>query len=159
MKVIGINYLSESSVCLVENGIVKYAISEERLNRKKNWYGIPYASIKKLLKDTKNKISDIDLFATCGLSSLVNDVPDIDYLKTRSTENNREQLNVENDVYNACRNSHAVVILTEWDEFLDLNWKKIYVNMNKPAFIFDGRRLLEKDKLTEIGFKYYQIGS
>ena len=35
MKVIGINYLSESSVCLVENGIVKYAISEERLNRKK----------------------------------------------------------------------------------------------------------------------------
>ena len=86
MKVIGINYLSESSVCLVENGIVKYAISEERLNRKKNWYGIPYASIKKLLKDTKNKISDIDLFATCGLSSLVNDVPDIGYLKKKIYE-------------------------------------------------------------------------
>ena len=84
---------------------------------------------------------------------------DIDYLKTRSTENNREQLNVENDVYNACENSHAIVILTEWDEFLDLNWKKIYLNMNKPAFIFDGRRLLEKEKLTDIGFKYYQIGS
>ena len=38
MKILGINYLSESSVALIENGKIKYAISQERLNRIKNWY-------------------------------------------------------------------------------------------------------------------------
>ena len=75
MKIIGINYLSESSVCLLENGKIKFAISQERINRKKNWYGIPYTSIKKLLKDTNNNLKDINYFVTCGLSSLTKDMP------------------------------------------------------------------------------------
>ncbi len=51
MYTLGINYLSESSVCLFKNNKLIYAVSEERLNRKKNWYGIPKLSIKKTLKD------------------------------------------------------------------------------------------------------------
>ena len=77
MKIIGINYLSESSVCLLENGELKFALSQERINRK-NWYGIPYQSIKTLLKETKNKIGDINYFATCGLSSITGDMPNKD---------------------------------------------------------------------------------
>lgn len=75
MKIIGINYLSESSVCLLENGKIKYAISQERINRKKNWYGIPYKSIERLLSDTNNNIKNIDYVVTCGLSSLTKDMP------------------------------------------------------------------------------------
>ena len=46
MRILGINYLSESSVCLLENGKLKYAISEERINRVKNWYGSPLKVLK-----------------------------------------------------------------------------------------------------------------
>ena len=68
MKILGINYLSESSVALIEDGKLKYAISEERLNRVKNWWGNPFKAINYVLKETNNKIKDIDLFATHGLS-------------------------------------------------------------------------------------------
>ncbi len=75
MKILGINYLSESSVALIENGKLKYAISEERINRIKNWWGNPYKSIKFVLEKTKNKLNDIDFFATHGLSSYQNIIP------------------------------------------------------------------------------------
>tara|TARA_B100000579_G_scaffold437701_1_gene468296 strand:- start:1350 stop:3038 length:1689 start_codon:yes stop_codon:yes gene_type:complete len=75
MKIIGINYLSESSVALIENGEVKFAISQERLNRIKNWYGNPYKAINFVLKMTKNKIRDIDIFATHGSSALEKEIP------------------------------------------------------------------------------------
>ena len=55
MKILGINYLSESSVCLMKNGKLSYAVSEERINRKKNWYGNPYKSIDECLKLNKLK--------------------------------------------------------------------------------------------------------
>jgi len=45
------------------------------------------------------------------------------------------------------------VIATEWKEFNDLNWEKIYERMNKPAFVFDGRLLVDAEKLRKIGFK------
>ena len=48
-------------------------------------------------------------------------------------------------------------IITEWDEFKDYNWSKIYQNCVKPASIF-GRNLLEISKMKKIGFKYYGTG-
>lgn len=75
MKILGINYLSESSVALIENGKLRYAISEERLNRIKNWWGNPFKSIDLALKETNNKVRDIDLFATHGLSCTKNFEP------------------------------------------------------------------------------------
>tara|TARA_B100000575_G_scaffold207898_1_gene169212 strand:+ start:2258 stop:3667 length:1410 start_codon:yes stop_codon:yes gene_type:complete len=58
----------------------------------------------------------------------------------------------------ACENSSAICIITEWEEFVNLNWKIIYKNMKRPAFLFDGRNILSKDKLKKIGFEIYQIG-
>jgi carbamoyltransferase len=75
MYTLGINYLSESSVCLFKNNQLIYALSEERINRKKNWFGIPYKSITKLLKDNKLKLRDIKYFASHGLSALTMDTP------------------------------------------------------------------------------------
>lgn len=83
---------------------------------------------------------------------------DLEYLATRTNEENNRLVKVENDPYKACKNSHAVAILTEWDEFKSYDWQRIYNNMKKPAFVFDGRNILNSDKLKEIGFKVYQIG-
>ena len=58
----------------------------------------------------------------------------------------------------ACEGAHAVAILTEWDEFKDLDFKKIYDGMLKPAFLFDGRNILPHAKLREIGFRLFAIG-
>ncbi len=86
MKVLGISFLSESSVALIENGKLKYAISQERLNRKKNWWGNPYIAIEFLLKETRNKIKDIDFIATHGLSSITKDIPNSNYFKKKIQE-------------------------------------------------------------------------
>lgn len=84
---------------------------------------------------------------------------DLDHLCTRSEEENRQLVTVVNDPMEACRESHAIAILTEWDEFKELDWQEIYNNMLKPAFLFDGRRLLEPQTKREIGFQFYAIGN
>jgi len=48
--------------------------------------------------------------------------------------------------------------MTEWDEFKAYDWKKIYDSMKKPAFIFDGRNILDKKEMNAIGFEYSSIG-
>ena len=58
----------------------------------------------------------------------------------------------------AIQDAHAIAILTEWDEFKNYDWSEIFKNMLKPAFVFDGRRLLDKESMTELGFNYYKIG-
>lgn len=83
---------------------------------------------------------------------------DLDYLQTRSPEENRRRVKVVNNPYEACLDAHAIAILTEWDEFKEYDWKQIYQSVVKPAFVFDGRSILNKEILNEIGFKYYSIG-
>ena len=58
----------------------------------------------------------------------------------------------------AAAGAHALLVLTEWDEFRKLDFEAIYKSMVKPAWIFDGRSLLDHAKLREIGFKVYSIG-
>ncbi|RNC88703.1 MAG: nucleotide sugar dehydrogenase [Allomuricauda sp.] len=83
---------------------------------------------------------------------------DLDYLGTRSPEENRKLLKVVKDPLTASENAHAIAILTEWDEFKTYDWKAIYNNMLKPAFVFDGRRILDKEEMTALGFHFYKIG-
>jgi UDPglucose 6-dehydrogenase len=84
---------------------------------------------------------------------------DLEYLNTRSSEENRSLLKVENNPYETCKNAHAIAVLTEWDEFKTYDWKQIFDNMQKPAFVFDGRGVLDKEVLEDIGFVYYKIGT
>lgn len=83
---------------------------------------------------------------------------DLDYLNTREPTENRRLLKVVKEPIEATKEAHAIAILTEWDEFKNYDWKCIFHSMLKPAFIFDGRRLLDTEKMNEIGFKYYKIG-
>lgn len=84
---------------------------------------------------------------------------DLDYLNTRGVEENKAGVQVITDPYEACKGSHAIAILTEWDEFKGYDWQRIYDNMLKPAKIFDGRNLLDADKLRAIGFQVRSIGT
>lgn len=86
-------------------------------------------------------------------------IADLNYLETRSAENNANSICSFVDPYEACQNAHAIAILTEWDEFVEYDWQKIYDSMQKPAFVFDGRNLLNGPYLREIGFIYQAIGS
>lgn len=67
-------------------------------------------------------------------------------------------ITIHRDPYSATSKAHAVAILTEWDEFKTYNWQSIYNKMKKPAFLFDGRNILNHKELRDIGFHTYQIG-
>jgi len=62
------------------------------------------------------------------------------------------------DAYGACADSHAVLVLTEWNEFKTLDYNRIFQAMVKPAFVFDGRCILDDVALRQIGFEVFQIG-
>ncbi|VDK76228.1 unnamed protein product [Litomosoides sigmodontis] len=62
------------------------------------------------------------------------------------------------DPYEAAMNSHAIVVLTEWDEFKSYDYKYIFNSMAQPASVFDGRLILDHNKLREIGFHVSAIG-
>ncbi|XP_067107265.1 UDP-glucose 6-dehydrogenase isoform X2 [Osmerus mordax] len=79
-----------------------------------------------------------------------------------TSEPNRvsELVTVTTDPYQACQSAHALVICTEWDMFKDLDYERIYQRMLKPAFLFDGRRVLDHlhPQLQSIGFQIETIG-
>jgi UDPglucose 6-dehydrogenase len=84
---------------------------------------------------------------------------DLDYLETRAAAKNADSISSFEDPYQACDKAHAVAILTEWDEFITYDWQRIYDSMQKPAFVFDGRNILNRTELEKIGFVYQAIGS
>jgi len=84
---------------------------------------------------------------------------DLQYLNSRSEDDIKKGITVSDDPYEVCKGAHAIAILTEWDEFRNYDWQKIYDNMQKPAFIFDGRNILDPQKMLSIGFIFCAVGS
>ncbi|KAJ8938594.1 hypothetical protein NQ318_020856 [Aromia moschata] len=70
----------------------------------------------------------------------------------------RKNVSVSQDAYTASEGCHAIVVCTEWDEFVTLNYNKIYDGMMKPAYIFDGRKILNHEALISIGYHVQTIG-
>ena len=64
----------------------------------------------------------------------------------------------EPDPYTAARGAHAIALVTEWPQFSDLDYAAIHGTMIHPAFIFDGRNILDHKKLYAIGFNVYATG-
>ncbi len=83
---------------------------------------------------------------------------DLDGLQTRPSDVNAKHLLVEDTLEAACQGAHAIAIMTDWDEFKVADWKRIHDLMLKPAFIFDGRNLLTRAEMEEIGFVYDGTG-
>ncbi|CAC5358332.1 UGDH [Mytilus coruscus] len=70
----------------------------------------------------------------------------------------KELVTIHKDPYKAAENTHALVVCTEWDEFINYDYEKIYGSMLKPAFLFDGRIILDHQKLMGLGFNVITIG-
>ncbi|KAB1067869.1 UDP-glucose 6-dehydrogenase [Tamlana haliotis] len=83
---------------------------------------------------------------------------DLNYLNTRTETENKTYLKTKTDPYKALESAHAIAVLTEWDEFKDYDWQRIYEAMIKPAFVFDGRNVLDQEQLKAIGFQVQSIG-
>jgi len=62
------------------------------------------------------------------------------------------------DPYEAAEGCHAIALMTEWELYRTLDYKKIFDSMQQPAFIFDGRNIVDHDTLFEIGFNVFPIG-
>lgn len=62
------------------------------------------------------------------------------------------------DPYAAARGAHAIAVCTEWDEYRKLDYARIFEGMEKPAFIFDGRNILDHRALFDIGYNVFPIG-
>ena len=65
----------------------------------------------------------------------------------------------EKNPYKACEQSHAIIVLTEWQEYAQLDFDKLYQSVRKPAYIFDGRNILPHKELHKIGFHVFRIGA
>lgn len=69
-----------------------------------------------------------------------------------------DNVEVANSAEAAASGAHAIAVLTEWDEFRDVDFESVYRSMKKPAFLFDGRNLMDRAKLSKIGFEVYATG-
>ena len=83
---------------------------------------------------------------------------DLDYLNSRSSNENNRALTCVEDPYEACKDSHAIAVITEWDEFKSYDWQSIFKSVVKPAKVFDGRNILDREQLKDLGFDVYSIG-
>ena len=131
MKILGINYLSESSISFLKNGKVEFAISEERLNRIKNWYGNPYRSIKHFLRIKNTDLDEIDFIATHGLIS------------------NPKLINKNKKEYNDKKNSLIILISQQEKKYLisklDLRKKEILASKRARELIDELQSKLKKN--------------
>jgi UDPglucose 6-dehydrogenase len=69
-----------------------------------------------------------------------------------------QKVTLEPDPYRAAEGSHAIAVITEWAEYRKLDYERIFKSMEKPAFVFDGRNILDRQRLFEIGFNVFAIG-
>jgi len=96
---------------------------------------------------------------------LLNEMANVAISDPKALENAKNELkefkeNVEycSDPYVAAKNAHAIAVLTEWECYKALDYKKIFASMEKPAFIFDGRNILLHKELFGIGFNVIPLG-
>ena len=63
------------------------------------------------------------------------------------------------DIEIASKEADAIVVLTEWDEYKEINWESVSANMRKPSWIFDTRNILKEERLKKLKVNYWQVGS
>lgn len=58
----------------------------------------------------------------------------------------------------AINGTKAIVLVTEWEEFVRLDWQEAFKRMQEPKIVIDGRNALDYKLLKSIGFEYYGVG-
>ncbi|MFH1781731.1 MAG: UDP-glucose/GDP-mannose dehydrogenase family protein [Patescibacteria group bacterium] len=95
------------------------------------------------------------------IQRLVKEGAEVDAFDYEATENAKkileDTITYYDDPYKAVADNDAVLLVTEWPQFLDLDWRQIKQSLNNPV-LFDGRNHLDPEKMREIGFTYYSVG-
>jgi UDPglucose 6-dehydrogenase len=68
------------------------------------------------------------------------------------------RIEFEDDPYTAAKGAHAIAVLTGWEQYRTLDYRRIFDHMIQPAFVFDGRNVLDHEALFAIGFNVFAIG-
>ena len=94
---------------------------------------------------------------------LLEEAADVVITDPKALENARHDLgdapvHYIEDPYEAAMGAHALVVCTEWALFSELDYGRIYAGMAKPAFVFDGRNILDHRALYEMGYHVFPIG-
>ena len=88
-------------------------------------------------------------------------------LGKKSTDFSRKELNdndsegkwsYSNSIYEAANGADALVVLTEWEEYSTIDWEIISKKMRNPAWIFDSRSILVKEKINKTNLNFWRIG-
>ena len=69
-----------------------------------------------------------------------------------------ENVRIADSAEAAAKDAHAIAVMTEWDQFKEIDFSSVYQSMKKPAFMFDGRNILDRQLLSETGFDVHAIG-
>ncbi|MEM4598797.1 MAG: UDP-glucose/GDP-mannose dehydrogenase family protein [Candidatus Diapherotrites archaeon] len=113
------------------------------LSFKPNTDDIRFASSLTIIKSLKKEGAIVCAYDPAAMGNAKREFPDIRYYK---------------NAYDAARGADAIVIVTEWKEFANLDYRRIRKNMKNPLII-DGRNLLNKKNISDIGFVYEGIGT
>ena len=79
-------------------------------------------------------------------------------LSNLNPDYNKSLVNYVNEPFSNISSYNLIAILTEWDEFIEYDWQSLYKKIKKPAYIFDGRNILNEKKIKNIGFNYLGLG-
>ena len=112
--------------------------------------------------DTGDTRESPAIYVTRGLleeraSIVISDPKALENAK-KDLEGVKDGVSFVEDPYEAAEGSHAIAVLTEWDLYRRLDYGRILESMVRPAFIFDGRNILDHRALFEIGFNVFAIG-
>lgn len=101
------------------------------------------------------KVTEEQVFQDLSMSKFEWDIP---MSPTKANEKLKQNVSMHFDPYKAMEGAHALCVMTEWDEFKLYEYQKVYESMVKPAYVFDGRNILDHEELRKIGFIVYAIG-
>ena len=73
--------------------------------------------------------------------------------------NYENKISFEINISKAIENSDAVLIMTEWEEYKNLDWKLLQHKMRKPAWVFDTRSIISIEEIQETNINFWQLGN
>ncbi len=90
---------------------------------------------------------------------ILKDLNLIDHPQSATNELNKfNRCFIKDNIYETFQDADAILILTEWSEFSNINWKSAYKIMRKPCWVFDSRSIVNPEKVLEANLKLWRIG-
>lgn len=113
-----------------------------------------YLTYELLLKGFEVNVYD----PMCSEEKIYSDLSELFEKNNKIHNKYLKNIRVYKDLYESINGTDIVALSTEWDEFIDIDWNLVHRSSKGLIKIFDGRNILDTDKLKEIGFKIFSIG-